>query len=289
MKKIIIPVFTVIIITICVAFFSCGREDIEPTPTIPIPVDTTKVGLKLQVNKSSVNLFELVSLELLAQGAGSTFLDYDSIIWIIGDFYRHRSNAPQYMVSKKLSFSRNDDCDIYVFGYKGGIMTQSDTVNIVAQQKGDFLSVSWNNIGLPDSFYPYASEKENYHLDLFYNRRSTQHALLSYKVIAADNVAETRAQYLLSRAVLSGYITSLYGASTHIYPGNDITQTDLLDEYNERFLTHLIGADLQNPDFEFVPVEIWETATSHIALIGTIYTGEDEGYTYFKVIAEPKR
>jgi len=286
MKKISIPLFAVIFLSICTTFFSCGREEIEPTPTTPQPVDTSKVALKLQLNKSIVNVFELVNLELVAQGAGSTYLDYDSIVWVIGDIFRQKSSAPQYLITKKLSFSSPNECDAMVFGYKNGEITQSDTVNIRTQQRGDFLSVRWDNIDVP-TFYPYGNEKEDYYLDLFYNRRLTKHALLSYSIMTFVDEADMIRRNLESRRLLSEYITSFYGASTFLYTGGDISQSDLVDEYEARFLTPLAGADLANPEFIFVPVEIWEAPTANIALIGTTFAGEDVPYTYFKVIAEP--
>lgn len=304
MKKLIVFIFILLATSICISFFSCGREDEETDVIGTIPIDSTQAAeLRLTASQLEVSLFEMTEFNLYARGFEATYLDYDSIIWKIDNLpFYNKSAAPQYLISKRQSFIHSGDYETIIWGYKEGQIASGDTVKIKVRPKADFLGIYWSNVGTPGSFYNYIDYDDDYILDLLYNRRDMQYALLSYKILTYVDENDLKERNLKSRQLLTDYIKSLYGNTAFEYNGNDITQSPLETEYYKRFEVPLGQIDLTfTPEagYMYIPLVIWDTPASHIALLGTVGIVDTDPenpdpnpqpltVTYFKVIGAPR-
>lgn len=99
-----------------------------------------------------------------------------------------------------------------------------------------------------------------------------------YNKMDGDDKELRKEAWLMTRSFWHSYVTLIYGESILKYEGEDVRETSLRDEYNERFKNPLetgIGTT------DAYPVEIWETQSTHICMIA-IYNG------WYYVIAEPR-
>lgn len=291
MKKLVVFIFAAMSVSILASFFSC--EGLKPE-ILEVPKDTTTVAvpkLELSASRSTAAVFEMIDFTLSANGTGSTYLDYDSIIWKIPNVLYRKTVPPHFLIGLQQSFCDDGDYDIHIHGYKEGKISSGDTVKIKITRAGNFLSINWNNSNTPSRFFDYVGPDRQYALGLFHQRRDTIHALLNHKVLNAVDENDSMQRNLQGRQILFDYIKKHYGNPALKYDGSDIANSPLSPDYASRFLMPLDSIDRKYDaqlHHVYIPVAIWDNTTSHIALLGTVDTGGDPN-TYFKVIAEPRK
>lgn len=157
----------------------------------------------------------------------------------------------------------------------------------------DFLAISWDNDEMWKNDKKFLRVGEDIYFGLSYARyyekdnfKGNLYGMLEYElpnfltIIAYDmDVKYWMKRYAESHEFLTNYISKLYGECVFEYNGSDITKTNLADEYNKRFgvpLNEILG----HASFESLyPVAIWDTDTSHMALVGYPHTNVENSDT----------
>ena len=280
-------------IALPITFISCdsGSDDIDDPegPTVcpnPDPKPKFYPAFSMWMSKPEVNLFERTKLAIYSddlQGVNHLLQYYDSITWDIPGVYHKLSTFSSFLISTEQSFCLPGDYDIILSGYFDGVKIKSDTTRVKTFAKGDFLNIYWSDNEKFDDYYnSYWEDKEKgFNLNLKY----FPDELAPYVILKYNPSGDYLRKMPRAKGYLGDYITKLYGTKKFSFDSEDISKTDLIDKYNERFvmaLNNILGTA------NFYPVAIWDTPKSHIALIGLWDDGHALGYHY-RVIAEPKK
>lgn len=221
--------------------------------------------------------------------AASFILDwnYDSIIWNIDNIMRKKSANGHNIISMTQSFALPGEYKLYVDGYREGKVYSTDTTIINVYEPRDFLSIRWGDDNTKKEYYNFINSVNNFFLNLKYYSEPVPHALLTYspRSYGRDEEEKYLANIKSSRKYLYDYITELYGAHAFNFDGDDITQGALENEYNARFKIPLDA--ISSKSLPKIPLTIWETNSTYIALIAIVYPESPE-YTYYEIIAEPR-
>lgn len=206
----------------------------------------------------------------------------------------------------------------YAFGYKDGeIISKDSIVYEVVRPTGDFLCLKWNQnkkneylhytTGLTTNQYLPTHEGRikigGVSLDLTHDveKKDMEYATLRFCPWTSETNSrsfvrsvpdindfdwnterdnEDTAQYELEYEFHHNYLTELYGEPLLKYEGDDITQTTLMDEYNEMFKYRYSDG--------YYPAEIWVTPTTAIVLtIANNRVGKNQRGICL-VVAEPR-
>lgn len=288
--KIILMLFSVSLLT-----FSCSDNNniipiIPDIPSVPPTPDETTPKFSFTASKGSVNLFEGSNLFLTSKNnggndyGGSFLLSfyYDSVQWLIPGIEKYTATASRFRISTEQVFALPGEYKVTVIGFKDGKAVEKDSVRIHVAEPRDFLGISWKTI-VDTAYITFENTLDNYILNLSCSSKNYPHALLKYRGVKITTDEEREKSRKTSRPFFYNYITTLYGESKFRFEGDDISLSPLADTYHARFKTPL------NEIYGEVPVAIWETQTSYIALIGKKDSLlEGDSYFYYWVIAEPK-
>lgn len=272
---------------------SCNDDNDGPyrPPSPPTLPEKEAPKFSLTASKNIINLFEGSRLSLnRAEQNGLNLLDlslsvyYDSVLWIIPDIYKHKSTQSGFRLGHEQVFSLPGKYTVSVLGFKNGQIEHKDSVKIEVAEPKDFLGIDWKT-ATDTLFVSFENDAHNYYLNLSYSSKEYPHALLKYYGIRVHTDKEWIKSREESRNFLFEYITQLYGKSTFRFDGANISDSPLISEYNLRFRTPLIDIDKKKS----IPIAIWETSTSNIALIGKNNFEIEDHPNFYEVIAEPKQ
>lgn len=249
--------------------------------------DTDKevVELEMLVTKTQLRLFEPTDIGIADLRPYSA---YDSIVWSIPGVFKDVSMSNSTLLYFTQSFHLPGDYKASVSGYKEGEVISADTVGISVDNSGDFLGLEWSNIANYQPFnYLKRTAKDN--IEYLINMSIVDNPVLFVKMdyqFGTDYLSEQEwiAFHKHTKKEYYDYIVSLYGNPVFNYTNDDISQSNLTEEYNSRFTVRLYEIEQNSV---YVPVTIWETPTAYIALVGSIKSGIETEINYFKVIAQP--
>lgn len=285
----IIPYMLSVVMVLMIV--ACAKDDDNNTPDI-IPRDTS---IKLKASKQTIVPFEeiLVSVDLKMDLLRET---YDSITWQANGLARTfwEGTYDEDTRNLRLTDYRFGVFYAYAFGYKEGNIISKDSIKYeVKKPTGDFVHIRWGS-NSKDKFYGYlwGNTPTNYlsadngmtkfggiSIELYhFVEKKFEYATLtllpwhvSYssmvKAGSIPNINEfdrhhnlyNESRYEVEYNFCHSYMVELYGKPTFTYDGDDITQTTLQEEYNNRFLYDLSPLNLY-------PQEIWITPSSVICL-----------------------
>jgi hypothetical protein len=269
---------------VCISLFSCSSDnDFSDDGKDPDPSENV-LDLKLLVSSYNLNLFEQTELRFKVHPNGMDYT-WDSLVWNIPGIFKNVSTPSHYLWLYGQSFYLPGNYEATLQLYKDGVIISADTAKIKVNLSGDFLGLSWNKEG-SETVFNFLSSENNLYLNPVYKGGDSPYILLDYNVRDWVDEDEWRKRHAESRFFLYDYITGLYGKSIFNFEGEDIKQTPLVDKYNERFKTSL---DSITQYSSFVPVAIWETDKSNIALVGSVKSGIETDINYYQVIAEPRK
>ncbi|MDU1904194.1 MAG: fimbrillin family protein [Dysgonomonas sp.] len=273
------------IFILCLGFISCSNEDdlgSNPDPN-PNPKEEL-MEVELSVSKTQLRLFELTQISITDSRQYSY---YDSIVWSIPDVFKDASTINSSLLSFGQSFYLPGEYKVSLSGYKDGKVASSDTVNISVENTGDFLGLRWNELTAyePFNFLKRTSQRDiihSIHMDII-NDPVQFIKLRSYPNYS--NEENWALFHKNSREEYYNYITSLYRDALFTFSGNDISKSDLSEEYNKRFTVSL--EEIESNSI-YIPVAIWETPFTYISLVGSIKSGIETDINYFRVVAQPR-
>lgn len=243
--------------------------------------------VKVITDKYEVGLFEMSLLEISSDRYPKNSLKnsfmfseiMDSLIWNIPGEFKDKSHANYFLANKGQVFIRPAKYKFEITGYKGGNIISKDSLEINVVDKYDFLGVNWK--ALKDSSF---ATYDNTILDIRFRlktfRLSTGPVATLHYQTSSDYKIENRTNFAArSKKILTDYITELYGIPK--YDENSVANR-WLPPFKTMF----------ESDFKYqlasdeVPLTIWETKTSRIALIEKKYLEKEEN-RYYWIIAEP--
>lgn len=289
---------TLLLLTIMFAIilsnYSCSSDDsdIIPEPS-PKPEKEEIDHIQLNAYPSVVDLFEVSEVRISTQKVEFGILIgfylqtmFDSVRWDMPDVFTNLSKDGQMLMSTGHSFCLPGKYKMAASGYKDGKIVSTDTAYIQVVSNKDFMGLNWKDDNKENKFFNYMSEVENFYVPFTYYWKNTEYALIEYKPYEA-NANDRYLIYAKGRIYLSDMITKIYGEAKHKYDGEDILKSPLLAEYQNRFKTSLEDLN-SHKDITAMPLVIWETSSTYIALIGMKSTEEGPyAYQSFEIIAEP--
>lgn len=170
-----------------------------------------------------------------------------------------------------------------ITSFKAGAGVEKDSIKLEVVQRKDFLNIDWDE-RLDTLMTSIENDQENHLLNLTYSGKKHPYATLTYSPFNTKSMETFYERQDGSRAFMSNYMRDLYGSSKYKYDGDDIMLSSLFNNYNERFKNPLLSMEHRVQ----VPLEIWETKTSYIALVGERNTHDAPASYHYFVIAEPK-
>jgi len=273
------------ILLLSLIFVSCSSEDDDTNPGTD-PGNTERMEVEIVASKTRLRLFEPTEIAITNS---QQYWYYDSIVWSIPEIFKDVSGGNHFLHWFTQSFYLPGEYTASLAGYKDGKISSTDTVRITVQDNGDFLGLNWNDLTTyePFNFLKYNTRNEiEYSIDMSINKEPVEYVKLKYQFgNNYSNEEEWKELHKNSKKKYYDYIVSFYGEPIFYYTNSDIRESDLIEEYNERFSIGLNEIDTYT---EYVPVAIWETSATYICLIGSIKSGMETEINYFKVIAQPK-
>lgn len=291
-KKTLLVLLT-IMFAIIFSNYSCSSDEPEIIPK-PIPEPEQEIDhIRMNAYPNVVDLFELSEIKISTQKIEDYltlvfYLQYqfDSIKWDMPDIFTNISKDGKVLTSVGQSFCLPGKYKMAASGYKDGKIISTDTAYIQVVNNKDFMGLNWKDNNKEKEFFNYISKVGNFYMPFTYCWENTEYALIEYRPY--DINKETNLIYAKGRVYLSDLMTELYGEANLRYDGEDILKSPLALEYQNKFKTSL--EDLRNSQYyKTIPLAIWETPSTYIALIGIKDIRED-GYAdqSFKIIAEPR-
>lgn len=297
---------------IILSFASCSNDD-----TAPLLEDKYST-VSIKSDKSEINFFESINIYGQIEyptGPPANIIGFDSVKININNL-SYTGAYPEVQFEKTTMTRINHDLywpgehQILIAGYRGSNISETDTINVKVGEVKDFLAISWDNDEMWKNDKKFLRVGEDIYFGLSYARyyekdnfKGNLYGMLEYElpnfltIIAYDmDVKYWMKRYAESHEFLTNYISKLYGECVFEYNGSDITKTNLADEYNKRFgvpLNEILG----HASFESLyPVAIWDTDTSHMALVGYPHTnvensdtGNNSTLNIYYIIAEPRK
>lgn len=216
-------------------------------------------------------------------------VDFDSIIWNIGDFSHYVKNKNHGLLSTGETFIHPGIHNVSIIVYKEDKPILGDSLKIEINNKKDFLGINWNEVtGTPSRpLFSHRANIQHYVLNASYVNENNPYIRIQF-ITDFPNIDDNQTEYVAlnsySRSFFVDYITGLYGKPQYIFDGEDISESTLKDTYLNQFNNNLLISPIG-----YYPLAIWTLPKTKIALIG--YTSRKMlGYNidYFELIAEPQ-
>ncbi|MDD3788802.1 MAG: hypothetical protein PHO94_08900 [Petrimonas sp.] len=268
---------SVFILLIAVLLVSCSKNEDE----IIEKNDKLKIGFKSE--KETAEIFELMEFSLVSERefySNELSQAYDSIVWSVKSIngtqkiYYHTPNSSSLKLKWSTNFFFPGNYTMYLTGYRNNTIVQKDSAAIIITNNKDFLGINWKEIDGTDKYNTgYYDAFSSYNFSTFTTR---QNGIASAALLRINDKDKGDFNYAEeSKEILYDYICKLY--SKPVYTEKDDINL-LMEKYKTLF---------RNPQKNTVPVCIWTTKTSNIALINHEEMIYLEG-AKFRIYAEPK-
>lgn len=273
------------------SFTSCSNDDDTLLPGENEPeLEEVFPELVIDMPQNRISIFEDIRIKMKYDRSKQNvkYIEYDSILFRIDNIHKIRIPGGNGLISMSSleNFYYPKSSDIQLRAYKDGkIVNKKDTV-LDVYMDGDFLSVKWNE-------KPYFWTRSTDNIQYFFLDLKAEYIPDSYAVIGylGDiwnyDKENKEKHHAAGRQWLKNYITSLYKKPVYLYEGEDVTKTPLTEEYNKRFVKEI--NEITSLESQLYPVAIWDTPTTHIALVGGKVTSYSETLPRYYIIAEPRK
>ncbi len=269
-----IPAF--ILVTI-ILLISCTKNEDEITEK------SNRLKISFKSEKETAEIFELANFYFVSNN-DFDFLElretYDSLVWNVKNIqgtqklYSHTPSSSNFIFNWSTNFFYPGSYTIYLFGYKNNQIVQKDSINFGITNSKDFLGYDWAEITDSDKYnIGYHDAFSNYN---FSTRKTKNDGITSVTLLHMNDKDQGDFDYAgETKKILYDYICKIYSQPTYIENDN---KDLLMEKYKTLF---------KSPQANTVPVCIWITKTSNIALIDYLKM-DYYNSAKFRIYAEPK-
>lgn len=269
------------------SFASCSNDDDDtllPGENEP-ELEIGYANIKAEASKININVFEGTWIGRSFNYPDKDkyiYVEYDSVVMDIQDMSSHVYKKDRGGTIKVMQgYYMPGTHKTIVKCYAGGEIKKSDSISVNVHIKGDFLNVKWSDEA--QTYHPSTSLNHNFYLELQYVKTNTPFALLRYTVAHHNTIEDIYRECAKGRKFFTDYMTALYKKPVYLYEGEDVAQTNLMEEYAKRFdntsnISGIIGQPL--------PIAIWDTPEAHVAIIA--HKRAENAVLYY-IIAEPRK
>lgn len=242
-----------------------------------------KLKISFKSKKETAEIFELMEFSLVSERefySNELSQAFDSIVWSVKSIngtqkiYYHTPNSSSLKLKWSTNFFFPGNYTMYLTGYRNNTIVQKDSATIIITNDKDFLGINWNEIDGTDNYnIGYHDAFSNYN---FSAHKTKKNDITSVTFLHMNDKDKGDFDYAgEAKKILYDYICKIYSQPTY----NENTDDDLLmEKYKTLF---------KSPQANTVPVCIWTTKTSNIALIDyseKLYLESAK----FRIYAEPK-
>lgn len=285
----------ILIIGFGLLYASCSSDDPEVIIPESEPTPEKEIDhLQMNAYPNVVDLFELSEFRISTKKVDHSisigfYIEalFDSVKWNMPDVFTNLSNKNHGLMSVGYGFCLPGQYKMAVSGYRDGKVVSTDTAYVQVVNNKDFMGLNWKDEQNKEKrFYDQRLEKDSARVHLSYQWQDTEYALVQYR--PGPDVKNHKDIFLKGRSYLFNLMGKIYGEPVLQYQDENILLSPLVAEYQSRFETPLQSIESLG-NYTTMPLAIWETPSTYIALIGTKHKGEgtyiDE---YFELIAEPR-